>query len=93
VSNVLQYINRNIDGTLGYYLSCRRGICAACAVRINGKNEMACVTPIADGMVIEPTKIQLLVRDTVVHLGMPADSEYSLSEATFREANPSQGDE
>jgi succinate dehydrogenase/fumarate reductase-like Fe-S protein len=90
VSNVLQYINRNINGTLGYYLSCGRGICAACVVRINGKNEMACVTPIADGMVIEPTKIQLLVKDTVVHLGMLENSEYSLSEAAFREANPSQ---
>jgi succinate dehydrogenase/fumarate reductase-like Fe-S protein len=87
VSNVLQYINRNIDGTLAYYLSCRRGMCAACVVRINGRNEMACVTSIADGMVIEPTKVQLLVKDTVVHLGMPADSEYSLSEAAFREPN------
>jgi succinate dehydrogenase/fumarate reductase-like Fe-S protein len=88
VSNVLQYINRNIDGTLGYYLSCRRGMCAACVVRINGRNEMACVTPIAEGMVIEPTKLQLLVKDTVVHLGMPPDSEYSTAEAAFREPNP-----
>jgi succinate dehydrogenase/fumarate reductase-like Fe-S protein len=93
VSNVLQYINRNIDGTLGYYLSCRRGMCAACVVRINGKNEMACVTPISDGMVIEPTKIQLLVKDTVVHLGMPRESEFNLSEAALRAANPSQNDE
>jgi succinate dehydrogenase/fumarate reductase-like Fe-S protein len=88
VSNVLQYINRNIDGTLGYYLSCRRGMCAACVVRINGKNEMACVIPAFDRMVIEPTKIQLLVKDTVVHLGMPRDSEFNLSEAAFRAPDP-----
>ncbi len=88
VSNVLQYINRNIDGTLAYYLSCRRGMCAACAVRINGKNEMACVVPIADGMVIEPTKIQLLVKDTVVHLGMPKGSEFDIVEANYRAIDP-----
>jgi succinate dehydrogenase/fumarate reductase-like Fe-S protein len=93
VSNALQYINRNIDGTLGYYLSCRRGMCAACVVRINGKNEMACVIPISDGMVIEPTKIQLLVKDTVVHLGMPRESEFNLSEAALRVANPSKNHE
>lgn len=88
VSNILQYINRNIDGTLGYYLSCRRGMCAACVVRINGKNEMACVIPAFDGMVVEPTKMQLLVKDTVVHLGMPPGSEFSLSEVAFRASEP-----
>jgi succinate dehydrogenase/fumarate reductase-like Fe-S protein len=93
VSNVLQYISRNIDGTLAYYLSCRRGLCAACVVRINGRNEMACVIPVADGMVIEPTKAQLLIKDTVVHLGMPNDRELSLSEAAYRELDPSQNDE
>jgi succinate dehydrogenase/fumarate reductase-like Fe-S protein len=93
VSNVLQYINRNIDGTLAYYLSCRRGLCAACVVRINGKNEMACVIPTTDGMVIEPTKVQLLIKDTVVHLGMPLDSELSLCEAVYRQQNPSENEE
>jgi succinate dehydrogenase/fumarate reductase-like Fe-S protein len=84
VSNVLQYISRHIDGSLGYYLSCRRGMCAACVVRIAGRNEMACVTPACDGMVITPTKMQLLVKDTVVHLGMPRECEFDLGEAALR---------
>lgn len=88
VSNALQYISRNIDGTLSYYLSCRRGMCAACVVRINGKNEMACVVPIADGMVIEPTKIELLVKDTVVHLGMPKNNEFDIANARYRAPDP-----
>src|SRR5689334_19156637 len=88
VSNALQYINRHIDGSLGYYLSCRRGMCAACVVRIDGQNEMACVIPVSDGMVITPTKLQLLVKDTVVHLGMPRESEFDLSAAVFRAASP-----
>ena len=91
VSNVLQYISRNIDGTLSYYLSCRRGMCAACVVRINGRNEMACVVPVADGMVIEPTKIDLLVKDTVVHLGMPKTSEFDIADARYRASDPLAG--
>lgn len=90
VSNALQYISRHLDGSLGYYLSCRRGMCAACVVRIGGQNEMACVTPVSDGMVITPTKMQLLVKDTVVHLGMPRECEFDLAEAAFRAPDPSQ---
>jgi succinate dehydrogenase/fumarate reductase-like Fe-S protein len=90
VSNALQYISRYIDGSVGYYLSCRRGMCAACVVRIAGRNEMACVTPVRDGMVITPTKLQLLVKDTVVHLGMPRGCEFDLGQAAFRATDPAQ---
>jgi succinate dehydrogenase/fumarate reductase-like Fe-S protein len=75
ISNVLQHINRRIDGSMAYYLSCRRGMCAACVVRVNGKNELACVTLATDGMVIEPAQQRLVIKDTVVNLGMPKDSE------------------
>jgi len=88
VSNVLQYISRHVDGTVGYYLSCRRGLCAACVVRIDGQNEMACVTLARDGIVIEPTNLRLLIKDTVVHLGMPRESEFDLAGAIFRVPDP-----
>jgi succinate dehydrogenase/fumarate reductase-like Fe-S protein len=91
VSNALQYISRHIDGSVGYYLSCRRGMCAACVVRIGGQNEMACVTSVVDGMVITPTKLQLLVKDTVVHLGMPRECEFDLGEAALRATDDCQG--
>lgn len=81
ISNVLQYISRHLDGTVAYYLSCRRGLCAACVVRIDGQNEMACVTLASDGMVIEPTQKRLMVKDSVVHLGMPKSSELDIAEA------------
>lgn len=80
ISNVLQYISRHLDGTVAYYLSCRRGLCAACVVRINGQNEMACVTLAVDGMVIEPTQKRLMVKDSVVHLGMPKSSELDITD-------------
>src|SRR6476620_930877 len=84
VSSVLQYISRRIDGSMAYYLSCRRGMCAACVVRINAKNEKACVVEARDGMVIEPTTLRLLIKDSVVHLGMPPESELDAKEAFAR---------
>jgi len=88
VSNVLQYISRHVDGSLGYYLSCRRGMCAACVVRIDGENEKACVVQAQDGMVIEPTTLRLLVKDSVVHLGMPRESEFPIEQADILVAAP-----
>lgn len=70
ISNVLQYINRHLDGSVGYYLSCRRGLCVCCVVKADGKIETACVVPARDGMVIEPVRRDLLVKDTVVDLSM-----------------------
>lgn len=83
VSNALQYISRHVDGSMAYYLSCRRGLCAACVVRINGENEKACVILAQDGMVIEPTNLRLMIKDSVVHLGMPPESEFDIAEADF----------
>lgn len=84
VSDVLQYISRHIDGSVAYYLSCRRGLCAACVVRINGENVKACVVLAQDGIAIEPTNERLLIKDSVVHLGMPSESELDMSLATYR---------
>ena len=88
VSNALQFINRHIDGSVAYYLSCRRGLCACCVVRIDGKIEKACVVPARDGMVLEPVKQSLLIKDTVVHLGMPRTSEYALLDAAHHQQPP-----
>ena len=88
ISALLQYISRHIDGSVAYYLSCRRGLCAACVVRVNGKNEMACVTLASDGMVIEPTQQRLMIKDSVVHLGMPRESEFDLGDAAYVDRPP-----
>jgi succinate dehydrogenase/fumarate reductase-like Fe-S protein len=76
ISSALQYIARHLDATIGYYLSCRRGLCACCVVRVNGKIETACVVPVSDGMVIEPIRHDLLVADTVVDLSMAREARF-----------------
>ena len=84
VSNVLQYISRHLDGSVAYYLSCRRGLCAACVVRVDGRNQKACVIPAYDGIVIEPANTRLLIKDSVIHLGMPPKHAFDPRRAAYR---------
>ena len=88
VSNVLQYISRRLDGTVAYYLSCRRGLCAACVVRVDGRNQRACVIPAYDGIVVEPANLRLWIKDSVIHLGMPPKHELDCDAATHRRRAP-----
>ena len=41
----LIHIKNNIDKSLAFRRSCREGICGSCAMNINGKNTLACLTP------------------------------------------------
>ena len=46
VTGVLRQINEELDGSLAYRVSCHRGICASCIMRINGKQRLGCVTEV-----------------------------------------------
>jgi succinate dehydrogenase/fumarate reductase-like Fe-S protein len=80
ISGALQLLSRTEDGTIGYYLSCRRGMCACCVVRANGNICMACVTPVVDGMVIEPIRLDIQICDTVVDLSMGRDHRFQFED-------------
>ena len=75
VLDALNEIKWEIDGSLSYRRSCRHGICGSCAVKLNGKNVLACKTPIkeaveqfGDVLVIEPLtkKKEKVIKDLVV---------------------------
>lgn len=61
----LRHIQENVDPSLAFDYSCRIGICRGCALLINGKVEMACSTPAASGMRIEPVNPRLTRRDLI----------------------------
>jgi succinate dehydrogenase / fumarate reductase iron-sulfur subunit len=42
ILDALQYITWNVDGTLGYRRSCAHGVCGSDAMRINGRERLAC---------------------------------------------------
>jgi len=70
VSTVLQYLQRAVDPALAYSLSCRRGLCNVCAMRIDGDVRTACTTAMRDGIEVEPAHDKLHLRDTVVELSL-----------------------
>lgn len=69
-SAALAWIQRKTDPSLAFLLSCRRGLCDVCAVRIDGKVVTACTTPVRDGMRIEPTKDKLALAGTIIDISL-----------------------
>jgi succinate dehydrogenase / fumarate reductase iron-sulfur subunit len=62
---------REQDDSLGFRRSCREGICGSDAMNINGKNQLACVTKIADvkePVVIRPLSGLPVIRDLIVDM-------------------------
>ncbi len=70
VMDVLDYIYSTLDPSLSYYSHsrCEHGVCARCAVRVNGKNGLACETslPAKGEITIEPTSAHKVVKDLIV---------------------------
>tara|TARA_E500000178_G_C16856521_1_gene677616 strand:+ start:68 stop:766 length:699 start_codon:yes stop_codon:yes gene_type:complete len=61
----LIHIKNNVDKSLGFRRSCREGICGSCAMNINGKNTLACLTPIEDNITIYPLPHMPIIKDLI----------------------------
>lgn len=70
VSTALAYVQRHLEPTLAYALSCSRGTCNICVVRIDGEVVTACTTPVTDDMLVEPARKALQVKDMIVDMGL-----------------------
>ncbi|MFG3121241.1 succinate dehydrogenase iron-sulfur subunit [Streptomyces sp. NPDC017615] len=69
----LNKIKWDLDGTLTFRRSCAHGICGSDAMRINGKNRLACKTLIKDvnpgkPITVEPIKGLTALKDLVVDM-------------------------
>lgn len=67
----LAKIKDEIDGSLTYRRSCAHGVCGSCAMKINGKNSLACQTlfkDMPDLIVIEPLHGFPVIKDLVVDM-------------------------
>ncbi|MER6979917.1 succinate dehydrogenase iron-sulfur subunit [Streptomyces carpinensis] len=69
----LHKIKWDLDGTLTFRRSCAHGICGSDAMRINGRNRLACKTLIKDinpekPITIEPIKGLTVLKDLVVDM-------------------------
>lgn len=72
VLDALNQIKQQQDATLSYRRSCREGVCGSDGMNINGKNGLACITPISslntNKIVIRPLVGMPVIRDLVVDL-------------------------
>jgi succinate dehydrogenase / fumarate reductase iron-sulfur subunit len=62
---------KEIDDSLSLRKSCREGICGSDAMNINGKNGLACITPLAgikQPVVLRPLPGMPVIRDLVVDM-------------------------
>lgn len=62
---------KHLDPTFSMRKSCREGVCGSDALNINGKNRLACVTPIAEmeePVVVRPLPGMPVIRDLVVDM-------------------------
>lgn len=64
----LGWIKRSCDATLTYSSGCRSSVCGSCAVRVNGKEVLACAHQLQEGDVVEPLHNLSVVRDLVVDM-------------------------
>ncbi len=71
VLDVLERIKGQYDGTLTFRRSCAHGICGSDAMRINGRNMLACKTLIRDvgeKITVEPILGMKIVKDLIVDM-------------------------
>lgn len=71
----LNEIKSKTDATLAYSSGCRSGVCGSCAVRVNGREVLACAYKAKDGDKVEPLSNTPLERDLVVNM----DRAYSFN--------------
>ncbi|HEX6874094.1 MAG TPA: succinate dehydrogenase iron-sulfur subunit [Nocardioidaceae bacterium] len=73
VLDALHKVKWDLDGTLTFRRSCAHGVCGSDAMRINGKNRLACKTLIkdvnpSDPITVEPIKGLPVLKDLVVDM-------------------------
>jgi succinate dehydrogenase / fumarate reductase iron-sulfur subunit len=71
VLDLLEYVKGYYDGTLSFRRSCAHGICGSDAMRINGRNYLACKVLVRDlgtRITIEPILGLKVIKDLIVDM-------------------------
>ncbi len=72
VLDLLEYIKGEYDGTLSFRRSCAHGVCGSDAMRINGRNHLACKILVkdlgSDKVLIEPLLGLRVIKDLIVDM-------------------------
>jgi len=71
VLDLLEQVKGYLDGTLSFRRSCAHGVCGSDALRINGRNHLACKTLVRDvgsRITVEPLLGLKVVKDLIVDM-------------------------
>jgi succinate dehydrogenase / fumarate reductase iron-sulfur subunit len=86
VVDVLFALQVQVDSSFAFRVSCRAGMCGSCAVRVDGRERLACQTPlslIGAQVRIEPLRNLPVMKDLVVDLD-PFFAKYGAIHPEFR---------
>jgi succinate dehydrogenase / fumarate reductase iron-sulfur subunit len=72
VLDLLEYVKWHLDGTLSFRRSCAHGICGSDAMRVNGRNYLACKVLVKDlhsnKITVEPILGLKVIKDMIVDM-------------------------
>lgn len=71
VLDLLEYVKGHMDGTLSFRRSCAHGVCGSDAMRINGRNYLACkvlVQELGSTITVEPILGLNVIKDMIVDM-------------------------
>jgi succinate dehydrogenase / fumarate reductase iron-sulfur subunit len=83
VLDVLESLKAQQDGSLVFRRSCREGVCGSDGMNINGKNGLACITPLSESvkdntLVLRPLPGLPVVRDLVIDMNQFYDQYHKI---------------
>jgi len=72
ILDLLEYIKGHLDGTLSFRRSCAHGVCGSDAMRINGRNRLACKVLVKElpgnKATVEPLLGMRVIKDMIVEM-------------------------
>lgn len=71
ILNLLEAIKANLDESLSFRRSCGEGVCGSDGMNINGKNQLACITPfkeLGNHIILRPFPGMPVIRDLIVDM-------------------------
>jgi succinate dehydrogenase / fumarate reductase iron-sulfur subunit len=72
VLDLLEYVKGHMDGSLSFRRSCAHGVCGSDAMRINGRNRLACKVLVKDlgskKITVEPLLGMRVIKDMIVDM-------------------------
>lgn len=96
VLDLLEFVKSHMDGTLSFRRSCAHGVCGSDAMRINGRNRLACkvlVKDVGHEITIEPILGMPVLKDMIVDMDKFFASYRSVMPYLINDKVPADGKE